>query len=197
MKDKDVIVAFDFDGTITTKDTLFDFLTFYYGRNKLMLGLIVLFPFLFAYKIGLLNNSVVKEKLISYFFRGEEIKKFTLKCEAYAERISQIYKDETLDKIKWHTQQGHKLVIVSASMMNWIQPWAISFGFYKVIATELEVIDNKLTGKFASKNCYGQEKVNRLLNEFPDRKNYILYAYGDSNGDKQMLELSDYPTLIK
>jgi phosphoserine phosphatase len=49
---------------------------------------------------------------------------------------------------------------------------------------------------FISKNCYGQEKVNRLLEVEPDRKNYYLYAYGDSRGDREMLAFADFPTLV-
>lgn len=66
-----------------------------------------------------------------------------------------------------------------------------------VLATEIKVRDNIIEGTFSSENCYGQEKVNRLLAQFPDRNGYILYAYGDSAGDKALLALADYPTLIK
>ena len=57
--------------------------------------------------------------------------------------------------------------------------------------------NRKLTGNFSSKNCYGQEKVNRLLEKEPDRTNYILYAYGDSAGDKEIIEFADYGYYIK
>lgn len=197
MENKKVIAAFDFDGTITTKDTLFDFISFYHSKGKLIQGLCFLSPILIAYKIGLLKNDIAKQTLLSYFFKNETVDQFESICKTYAERISRLCKKDTLTKIEWHKQQGHILVIVSASMKNWIEPWALGFGFDKVIATELEITDNFLTGRFASKNCYGQEKVNRLLDIFPDRDNYVLYAYGDSNGDKQLLELSDYPTLVK
>ena len=43
-------------------------------------------------------------------------------------------------------------------------------------------------------NCYGQEKVNRFLQVEPDRKSYVLYAYGDSSGDKEMIALADVGT---
>ncbi len=197
MESKKIIAVFDFDGTITTKDTLFDFISFYHSKGKLIRGLCFLSPVLIAYKAGLLKNDIAKQKLLSYFFKNEGTDQFESICKTYIERISRICKEDTLNRIKWHKQQGHTLVIVSASMRNWIEPWALDFGFDKVIGTELEITNNLLTGRFASKNCYGQEKVNRLLEVFPNRNSYVLYAYGDSNGDKQLLELSDYPTLIK
>ena len=66
------------------------------------------------------------------------------------------------------------------------------------IGTKVEVdLDGKLTGRFLTKNCYGPEKVNRLLEIEPDRKNYFLYAYGDSRGDKEMLECADRGIMIQ
>ena len=69
-------------------------------------------------------------------------------------------------------------------------------GIEKVLATEIDTIDDLIVGTFSTANCYGQEKVNRLLAEFPDKSEYVLYAYGDSAGDKELLALSDYPTFI-
>ena len=80
------------------------------------------------------------------------------------------------------------MLIVSASIDNWVQPF---FTDVKVLGTQIEVIDGKLTGRFLTKNCYGQEKVNRILTLFPDRKDYHLTAFGDSRGDKEMLAFAD------
>jgi len=194
---KKIIAAFDFDGTITTKDTLFDFIVFYRGKLKLVVGLIILSPILVLYKVGLIKNDRAKQLLFSYFFKGTSLEEFNKKGGAYIKRISEICKKETLDKIYWHKQEGHEIVIVSASISNWIKPWAHKTGFKQVIATEICSTDGIINGKFGSPNCYGQEKVNRLLAAYPDRSNYVLYAYGDSSGDKELLALADYPTLLK
>jgi phosphoserine phosphatase len=69
-----------------------------------------------------------------------------------------------------------------------VQPF---FPQVKVVGTQIEVIDGKLTGRFLSKNCYGQEKVNRILSLYPNRQDYHLTAYGDSRGDKEMLAFAD------
>jgi phosphoserine phosphatase len=70
-------------------------------------------------------------------------------------------------------------------------------GFTEVIATKLEERDGALTGKFASRNCYGEEKVNRLKEFFTDRGQVFITAYGDSNGDKPMLNYANHGVLIK
>ena len=104
--------------------------------------------------------------------------------------LNKIRKKDALDKITWHQRQGHKIVVVSASMECWLQKWC-TVNKVELIATRLEIKENKLTGRFATKNCYGPEKVQRIkaylnLDDF----NFI-YAYGDSRGDKEMLELAD------
>jgi len=195
--EKETIAAFDFDGTITTKDTLFDFIYFYWGKPRLIVGLIILSPVLVLYKIGIINNSKAKEILFSYYFKNQDIDHFNMKSDLYSQKINIICRKSILQKIEYHKNKKDKIIIVSASISNWIKPWALETGIEKVFATEIQVEKGKITGIFKTKNCFGQEKVNRLLEEYPNRENYILYAYGDSNGDKELLAFSDYPTLIK
>lgn len=95
--------------------------------------------------------------------------------------------------LQQHLSQGHEVYIVSASMAEWIRPWASENGVNRVIGTKPEVdADGRLTGRFASTNCHGREKVRRLLEREPCRESYDLYAYGDSRGDKEMLEFADH-----
>lgn len=198
MPSRKIIAAFDFDGTITTKDTLFDFIKFYHGESKLYRGILLLSPVLIAFNLGFIENSKAKEKFLSYFFKGESISKFNDMCQTYSSRIYEICRADALEKIMWHKDHGHEIVIVSASVSNWIAPWAKDMGFSKVLGTGLTVSDKGIiTGSFSTPNCYGQEKVNRLKEIYPDKKTYILYAYGDSSGDRELLSLADYPTLYK
>lgn len=196
-QNKPIIAAFDFDGTITLKDTLFDFISFYFSKRKLLSGLIILSPILIGYKMGIIKNYRAKQIMFSYFFKNRTIIEFNDKSEKYAKRINKITRQSTLQKINEHQSRNHKVIIISASISNWIIPWANSMGIHTVMGTEIEINDGLLTGKFSSKNCYGPEKVNRLLELYPDRAEYDLYAYGDSEGDKELLALSDYPTLLK
>ncbi|MEN9919636.1 MAG: hypothetical protein RL662_2072 [Bacteroidota bacterium] len=195
---KTIIAAFDFDGTITTKDTLFDFIAFYHGKTRLILGLCILSPILVAHKVGFVKNYIAKQILFSYFFKNKLIHEFDSIGEKYAHRVDCICRTSTLSRLKEHQNNGDTVIIISASITNWIKPWAKEKGIEAVLGTEIEVdLEGKITGKFRSNNCYGQEKVNRLLEIFPKRTQYILYAYGDSRGDKELLALADYSTLIK
>jgi phosphatidylglycerophosphatase C len=187
-----VIAAFDFDGTITTKDTLFHFISYCFGNWKFGLGLLQFSPTFIKYLIGISSNHEAKERLFQLFFRGMEFSKFQELGNNYQIEISQILNNEAINKINWHKSQGHHLIIISASIENWISPWAKTYGFELVIGTQVEVNDGKLTGHFSTKNCHGTEKVSRLLAEFPNRSEYKLYAYGDSSGDKELLKEADF-----
>jgi len=192
------IAVFDFDGTITTKDTLIDFTIYSLGRRKFIQGFFRLFPVLFSYRIGLFSGGFVKEKFLSYFFEGLEERQFNDFCNDYVlKRINEITKKEVLEKAKWHKQQGHKLIIISASIENWIKPWAQNNSFDEVIATKIEAKNGRLTGKLATNNCQGQEKVRRFLEKHPDREKYFLYVYSDSKTDKPLLSLADKQIFIR
>ena len=98
---------------------------------------------------------------------------------------------KAIEKIQWHRQKKHEVVIVSASPHDWIEPWATPLGISKIIATKLEIVNNKLTGKLADKNCNHEEKVIRIKKEIPGIEGYEVYAYGNSKSDRFMLSMAD------
>ncbi|HEY6144129.1 MAG TPA: HAD family hydrolase [Flavobacterium sp.] len=88
-----------------------------------------------------------------------------------------------------HVNSNHDVYIVTASFFEWIEPWSQNHNT-KVIGTKLEIINNKIAGEFHSKNCYGQEKLNRIK-KIIDLSNFDnVYVYGSGNGDKEMLKLA-------
>lgn len=78
-------------------------------------------------------------------------------------------------------------------MEDWIRPWAMDNKFNSIIGTKLDFNANKISGKFASPNCYGPQKEIRLRQHIPNINQCVLYAYGDSAGDEQLLRMADYP----
>jgi len=185
------LALFDFDGTITTRDSLIQFIKFAVGKPKFYMGLFSLCGMLAKYKLGIIPNDQAKESLISYFFKGWDYALFQKVCDAYSlNEIDRITRTEALDKITWHKSKGHRVVVVSASMENWLAQWCASHDL-ELIGTQLEVIAGKLTGKFATKNCYGAEKLNRVRAALQLDDYRPIYAYGDSAGDKDMLAIAD------
>jgi phosphatidylglycerophosphatase C len=183
------LVLFDFDGTITTKDTFIEFIRFYHGSLRFMAGFALLSPVLVAYKLKLLANWKAKEKVLTWFFKNEPLDTFTLKCDEFTVSVlPNLIRPKALEAIH-EMEKDYDIVVVSASAENWVSPWCRANNLH-IIGTTLEVVDGRLTGKIKGKNCFGIEKVNRIKEKY-DLVSYTeILAYGDSSGDKEMFELA-------
>lgn len=182
------IVASDFDGTLTSKDTLLEFIRFAKGNIRCFFGFMLYSPLIVLMMMKLYPNYKSKQKVFSFFFKGMDIEEFNRLGRDFAASSQHILRQGGLDMIRKCREEGTEVVVVSASIDNWVQPF---FPDLKVLGTKIEVVEGRLTGRFLTKNCYGQEKINRLLEVFPDRQNYYLIAYGDSNGDRKLLDFAD------
>ncbi len=186
------VYAFDFDGTITTKDTFVAFIRFAKGDVKAFIGFLLYAPILIMMKLKLYPNWRAKQLLFAYFFKGVSIKAFEEQCNQFAQNSRFIIRPQAFDKIRQALQAGSKVVIITASIDKWVGPFFDEFGKnVQIIGTKIEESEGKITGKFTTRNCYGKEKVNRLKAIFPSRDNYKLIAFGDSRGDKELLAYAD------
>ena len=184
------IAFFDFDGTITAKDTLFEVIKFQKGKASFYTGFFVNAPVLAALKIKLVSNQFAKEKVLQYFFKGTELSSFQKACDLFTtEKLPSIIRPGAIAEIKKLQELGFEIVVVSASAENWIKKWSDKIGA-QLIATQLETVDKVLTGKIKGQNCNGEEKAIRIRAAY-DLSQYVeIYCYGDSSGDKAMLALA-------
>lgn len=189
------IAFFDFDGTITKRDTLLDIVIYSFGIVHFLRGIVKLSPFFILFYLKVISNNYLKTKFISYFFKGLDTNELNNICGKYcSERLHSIIYKEALTKIYYFLDNNINVVIVSASPENWIKPWANSIGINRVIASKLECDKNNIvTGNLLGSNCFGQEKVNRIKEYYSNIDNYFIYAYGDSRGDKEMLSIANEP----
>ena len=187
-----VIAAFDFDETLITKDSLFDFLYSSFSHLTFLRKAIIFIPDFIRFMSGSITNQIAKEKLLKLFLLNMEVAEFNKLCESYSKRIQNIANPDALERLRWHQEQGHATLVISASIEDWIKPWAKQMKINNVIATKLEHNSNKLTGKLSGKNCRGEEKVVRFQKEYPDYKRYQLYMYGDGKSDQQMFNIADF-----
>lgn len=184
------IAFFDFDGTITTKDTLLEFIKFSKGNAAFYLGFLLHLHYLFAFKFKLISNQLAKEKILIHFFKGYPVEEFKQLCiRFHNKKLPQLIRPKAIEEIKKLQKEDFIITIVSASPENWINPWASQMNV-ELIASKMDVVDGKITGKICGKNCHGDEKVRRIKELYPLEDFTQVYVYGDSSGDKPMLKLA-------
>lgn len=180
------LYLFDFDGTLTYKDTMFLYLKFY-NPSKFNIQFIKHIPLFVLLKMKLADPEKIKKSFIASILKGERKHKIEAKSqEFFKENYPQIIRENALDFIKNIDRQSTTCFVVSASLDIWVQPFADLFKM-KLIATQAEFKDEIFTGNFIGKNCNGMEKVNRIKAELGDKKFDKSIAFGDTSGDKEML----------
>jgi phosphatidylglycerophosphatase C len=189
-----VVAAFDFDNTLTDQDSFLPFLFYSSGFWVTSFNLFLLMPIFIAFVVGCYPRAKVKEAILTQFFKGMPYKDLEKVGHQYAtEKLDDYIKPIAMQKIQWHKEQGHFCVLISAAPEFYLKKWGERHGFSATLGTKVEVLPNgTLSGKLQGINCWGSEKVSRL-NEIIGPKDYELYAYGDSEGDKELLALADYP----
>lgn len=191
------VAFFDFDGTLTTCDTLMPFLKFVVGKPKYYWNLLLVSPVLAGYFLKLVRNDIAKEAVLKRYLAGYPIDDLFALGERFSkEVIPNLLRAEGIERLRWHQEQGHESVLVSASLDIWLEPWAKKNSFTSIITTELELYNSIITGKIKNKNCYGIEKKIRIKKWLFNKKPMRTYAYGDTAGDIQMLSIVDEGWMI-
>ncbi len=190
MTEQTAIAFFDFDGTITASDSFLAFIFFSQSTVTLFFGGLALSPHIFGYGLGLIDNERAKAATMKHFFTGwEESRMVDTASRFYAEKLPSLIRPGALERIKWHREQKHKLVLVTASINYWVQEFAQSQGM-DVLATGMEVKEGHLTGNLSTRNCWGPEKEARIRSAYDLKTFSRIYAYGDTRGDQEMLALA-------
>lgn len=190
-----VIAAFDFDHTLTTRDSLLPFLFLLgglgYGTGQISL----LGPDYVRYLFSRLSRQEMKEKILTRFIKGKTWEDLRAVGEEFAShRLGRWINPKSLKALAWHQAMGHRCLLISASLELYLHPWARIHGFETVLASRLELTPSgQATGCLMGLNCWGPEKVRRLIEYAGSKEQYQLYAYGDSRGDQELLQLADYP----
>ncbi|MEO8389124.1 MAG: HAD-IB family hydrolase [Polaromonas sp.] len=192
-----VVAAFDFDGTLTRRDTFTVFLARGLGWPRFLWALLRCSPWLAGYALRLVPNHVAKGKLMQATLAGRslaEMQDWTARW--LARDFPGQLREDAMARLAWHRSAGHCCVMVSASPDIYLPVVAQQLGFDALICTEMEVQDGHLTGRMRTPNCHGEQKVLRLQAWARERfgptslDGVTLYAYGDTSGDKPMLRLA-------
>ena len=185
------VAAFDFDGTLSTRDNFIPFLRRVAGTATVNRALAVALPALIAGRRNRAKAIVVRQTLA-----GRPLAEVERIGEGFSAEIVQRHlRRDVVSRTEWHRGQGHLLVIVSASLVSYVAPIGSALGFDAVLATELEVDEGRCTGRFDGGNVRGGVKVRRLDEWLGDEPAFV-WAYGNSLGDRALLARADRPVRV-
>ena len=189
------VAAFDFDGTLARRDTLVPFLRQARGTARVVAA---------AGRAALASRDrdLLKVAAVGRLFRGWPAERLDAAGRDYVPTLIELLRPEMVDRLAWHRDEGHAIVIVSASLGAYLRPLADHLELDAALAVELVTgADGILTGEVVGQlNTRGPEKVARLRawtdQRYGPERPVELWAYGDSAGDEELLASADHPTWV-
>ena len=195
------VAAFDFDGTLTSRDTVVPFLRLLVG-NRGLAGALVRSSRSVVPALARRDRDTLRAVATERVFRGRAIGEVDAHAVTYGEAVHRSWlRPDTTGRLRWHLDEGHRVVVVSASYEQYVRVVARRLGIEAVLATRLDVgPDDVCTGRLLGPNCRGAEKVVRLgawlAEQGLSRDEVVLWAYGDSAGDRDLLAAADHPNWV-
>jgi phosphatidylglycerophosphatase C len=184
------LALFDFDGTITSSDTWSPFIRLAVPRSKIVANVVPMLPTFIGYRLGMVSASSARQQAMKLGFRGQSAAAARqLGIEYAASVIPGTVRPKALDRIEWHRSQGDHLVVVSGSLSLYLGPWCQGQGI-DCICTTLEERAGNLTGRLVGGDCSGPEKARRIRERIDLTRYPVIYAYGDTVEDREMLDLA-------
>lgn len=186
------LVAFDFDGTLSFRDSFLAFLAWRAGPLGWALGLAALAPDTILY-MAHRDRGRLKAAAARVFLKGLRQAELEAACDEFANSSlgRRLIRPDAEQCWSHWKARGAELVIVTASPEEVVAPFARRLGADRLIGTRLaRDAEGRLTGAFSTANCRGPEKVERLRAVYGQGVR-LAAAYGDTAGDREMLELAE------
>jgi phosphatidylglycerophosphatase C len=192
-----VVAAFDFDGTVTDRDTLVPFLVLAFGRARVAAAFAALAFTGLGYLLRLITIDEFKQRVLRRLVADAPAQGLRALGRTHARAVERWLRPAALHRIAWHRKRGHELVLVSSTLDLYLTPVGVALGFDQVLCTRLQVRQDaagirRFTGRLEGSDCTGAEKVHRLTAWLGDRDGVELHAYGDSAGDRELLAAADH-----
>ncbi len=182
-----VLSVFDFDGTLTRHDSFVPFLKFAFGKRVFLRRMLSLALPGLRYMFRRMSRDALKACLIRAFLTGVEAQWLARKAQEFCEVAwAELMRPAGLRAVAAELEAGAVVTLCSASPALVLKPFAERMGI-GLIATELEAVDGRLTGRIAGNNCRCENKVQRLQAVYGPLLRYRLRAWGDTRGDRELL----------
>jgi phosphatidylglycerophosphatase C len=194
------VAAFDVDNTLTVRDCVVPFMRRVAGSPTLIKAL-ARRPIHILRLVTSRNRYELKAFFVSAAFAGQSVESVNEIAVSFAEEVVEKWmRADVADRLRWHQEEGHVVVLVSASLQPYLDVVGDLLEVDAVLCTKLHEEDGVYSGNLLGVNCRGAEKVQRLhawcdLAGIPTSA--VRYAYGDSSGDHQMLSSVENGVLVK
>jgi phosphatidylglycerophosphatase C len=193
------VAAFDVDNTLTVRDCVVPFMRSVSGTSRIVKLLLSDLGGTIQ-SLRRRDRDSLKAKFVEGVFSGKDAREIDALGIEFATRVADGWlRHDVASRMRWHQDQGHVVILVSASLGAYLHPLGDLLEVDAVLCTELEEIDGLLTGKLVGNNCRGKEKASRVTKWCADSGialGDLVYAYGDSTGDKELLELFSEPIWV-
>ncbi|MEO0896358.1 MAG: HAD-IB family hydrolase [Bacteroidota bacterium] len=194
MSQSETIAAFDFDHTLLKGDSMQAFFRYVKGDWGFVWGVFLHSWILTRYFVlKNIDRLEVKERLLAYFLGGMSKAELEKLDRTFAEKIlPKLERQEAIERLKWHKSQGHTCLMVTASMDIWTASWAANHHLYLIATSSTYDEESVFRGKVKGTNNWGPGKRENIQHYLKNKSVDKMYAYGDSRGDKEMLEMADF-----
>lgn len=187
------IALFDFDGTITTHETMPAFIRQSTSTPRLLIGYLFLWPLLIGYKLGVVSGITIRAAIVRAAYMGADKTRIDDSGATFAQNyLSRVLRPEAMERIAWHRAQGHDVAVISGGLDCYLRPWTQKHGL-RLICSSLEERNGKLTGRYKGPQCVRREKAQAARNHFGPLEGRRVYAYGDTSEDKDLLAIATDP----
>jgi HAD superfamily phosphoserine phosphatase-like hydrolase len=160
----------------------------FYDPVKFRLQFLKHIPLFVLLKLKLADTEKVKKSFIGSILKGQTQEKIEKKSNQFFEHYyPKIIRENALDFIRNIDREHTHSLLVTASLDIWAKPFAEAFQM-ELVATKAEFKNGVFTGNFIGKNCNGKEKLIRIQTEIASRKYDKIIAFGDTSGDRYMLQ---------
>lgn len=184
------LAIFDFDGTITTHETMPDFLRRSISSRRLFVGWILLAPLVLGYRLRIVSGTLVRRVLVRFGYSGVPASEVAATGRDFAQNyLPDVLRPEAMQRIAWHRAQGHKVVVVSGGLDAYLVPWCSAHGL-ELLCSSLQRRNGVLTGHYEGRQCVLAEKARRVRERYDLQALAEIYAYGDTPEDQDLLGIA-------
>lgn len=196
-KDINNIAFFDVDNTIVDGYTQKYFIKFLIKNNKLSRVFILFYAIWFLlYKLHIIKNAGSAIKLYVKYLRGNGVGEMSQLVEEFFDtEIERRIFSGARQEINEQLSKGNKVVLVSMSLFPIIEIIAEHLGVEDFIATDVEVVEGKYTGKIVGRVIEGEHRY-QIVKSNIGKHNKKVYFYTDHYTDLPILESVDFPVVV-